>query len=133
MHSSLQNKRGFTLVEIMVVVAIIAILAGIAIPNLLRAKITANDAMAKATLKSLSTASETFTTFNNGNYPGDITSLTGASPAYINKPYCGTTASGYTFNCTMSSTTYNIAAVPISIGQSGTTTYTIVTGGVLTP
>ena len=54
-----RSRQGFTLVEIMVVVAIIALLAAIAIPNLLRAKISANDAAAKATLKSLSTVSET--------------------------------------------------------------------------
>jgi len=128
-------EQGFTLVEIMIVVAIIALLAAIAIPNLLRAKMTSNDALAKATLRAISTAAESYGTSNNGNYPGNETSLVSATPPYLNEAYCANSPiAGYNYNCaTMSTSGYSITATPVAIGSTGSTTETITTGGVLTP
>ena len=126
------NRKGFTLVEIMIVVAIIALLAAIAIPNLLRARVSANDSLAQSTLRAISTAAETYGTANAGNYPANIGVLTDATPPYLNTAYCGTSVSGYTYACTFAAGGYTLTATPVTTNVTGTSVYTMTSGGVLT-
>lgn len=125
-------KRGFTLVEIMIVVAIIALLAAIAIPGLLRMRVNANETNAQATLRTISTAAEAYAAANSGNYPEDIGILVNATPKYLNEDYTLTTRQGYNVTCADSDWTaagYSCSANPMS-NSTGTRTFNISTGGV---
>ena len=124
-----REKKGFTLIEIMVVVSIVALLATIAIPNLLKAKMSANEASSKSTLKSVANALENYAALNQ-SYPTDTTALLGASPPYLAINYFSGTHFGYTFTSTLAAYTYTITATPTST-NAGTSTFTITTGGVI--
>jgi prepilin-type N-terminal cleavage/methylation domain-containing protein len=67
-----QEARGFTLIELMVVVTVIGILAAIAVPNYFMLKARASEASVKANMHSVQLAVEEFNTFADGKYPGDL-------------------------------------------------------------
>lgn len=79
-----RSHSGFTLVEIMIVVAVIALLAALAIPNLLRARHNANEAAAIGALRTLSTALESFRAAQTPpDYPLGLEYLSTAVPPYV--------------------------------------------------
>lgn len=127
------GKRGFTLVEIMIVVAIIALLAAIAIPNLLRARHNANEAAAVASLRTLSTAEESYRAAQNPLIYGTMAQLGAATPAYIDATLAAGAKQGYNFTMTAGPTAnvYTITAVPQVVGQTGTRTFSVDQTGVV--
>ena len=78
------TSNGFSLIELLIVVAIILIIAAIAIPNLLRARIAANQAAAVATVRIIATASVNYSTAYNNGYAPSLTALGGAGAPNCN-------------------------------------------------
>jgi len=112
-----------------ITIAIVALLAAIAIPNFLRAKISANESMAQSTLRSMATAAEAYAADHAGQYPVDMIELVNSSQAYLKKDHCGTTTAGYFYDCLLQVDDYQFIATPIDIGTSGFREFTMTKEG----
>ncbi|MCP4650036.1 MAG: prepilin-type N-terminal cleavage/methylation domain-containing protein [PVC group bacterium] len=131
------QDAGFTLVEIMIVVAIIAMLAALAIPNLLRARLAANEAVAQGTLKALCTACENFRVARSPmRFPLNMAEMTVAIPAYIDNTVdtatTGLAKKGYNFTYTrINDRQYVCSATPEIYRATGERTFSVNETGVL--
>lgn len=106
----MKKNKGFSLLELLIVVAIILIIATIAIPSLLRSRQAANESAAVANIRTINTAQVTYLSSAGGNF-GSITNL--ISAGLVDSRFSGT-VSGYIYTVVVSGADYTANANPAS-------------------
>ncbi|MDP3143717.1 MAG: DUF2950 family protein [Candidatus Omnitrophota bacterium] len=136
MKKIINHKDGFTLVEIMIVVGIMLILAVIAIPAMIRSKVTGNEANAVAALRTISTSSNLYL-FQNNDFPPALADLGTGTPPYIdpklaNASSTTTAKDGYYYAYSLvGQTGFRIIARPSRWRSTGVRSFSVDQNGII--
>ena len=128
----MKNQKGFSLIELLIVVAIILIISAIAIPSYLRSRMQANEASAVSSVRMVNTAAITYSsTYVNVGYPTNMADMGGTNPCtatstsacLLDNGLAQGTKSGYSLvwagDGATPSVAYTISATPLVVGGSG--------------
>jgi len=132
----MRKQKGFSLIELLIVVSVILIIAAIAVPNFIKSRLRANEASAVASLRVINTAAVTFSiTYPDLGFPAQLTALGGGNPCsasstqacLIDDVLAQGTKSGYSFvwtgDAAVPSVTFAVTATPQVVGGSGQQMY----------